>query len=239
MSTRSSLAALAAVLLALALPLEGQSTRIRPAVLGQPLPDISLPSLRGGDIAISGLKGKNVMLVFPRGLAGPDHWCHVCNYQYAELVDLERNRKIREEHDLEILFVLPYAREMVEEWVASFPRQLKEITEWKNPPDPDKLDERGRDRMERVREWFPRDFSYEEKGVPSPFPILIDAERALTGPLGIFTTEWSGSSIEQNIPTILILDKQGFVQFKYMSQNTFDRPSPEYLIRFFRCMMEE
>jgi peroxiredoxin len=73
---------------------------------------------------------------------------------------------------------------------------------------------------------------YEKGKVPTPFPILIDAERTLTEGLGIFTTEWSGSKIDQNIPTILILDKKGIIKFKYMSQNTLDRPSADYLMNF-------
>lgn len=237
MFTKKSIPILLTILLLSFLPLEAQSGRISPAVIGQALPDASLPVLQGGEMTLSGLKGKNVLLVFPRGLAGKDHWCHVCNYQYAELVELDRKEKIREALDLEIVFVLPYSREMVEEWVASFPSQLKEIAAWKNPSDPDTLDEQGRARMQRIRRWFPKDFMYEDNRVPTPFPILIDSDRSLTGPLGIFTTEWSGSEIDQNIPTILLLDKQGLVQFKYMSQNTFDRPSPEYLFRFIRRML--
>jgi peroxiredoxin len=215
----------------------GQTGPAGPAQIGQPLPEFSLPVLQGGEIALSSLRGRRVMLVFPRGLAGEDHWCHVCHYQYAELAELERLKGIRDELDLEILFVLPYSLDKIREWSAAFPRQLEEIEQWKNPPDPGELDERGRARMERIRGLFPRDFHYEEGKVPLPFPILADGERALTGPRGIFTTEWGGSRIEQNVPTILILDREGRVQFKYISQNTFDRPSPEYLVRFIRSMM--
>jgi len=219
--------------------LGAQTPRVRPAIVGQPLPDFSLPVLQGGEIGPSVLKGKNVLLVFPRGLAGKDHWCHVCNYQYAELVELEQKENIRQGNDLEILFVLPYSREMVGEWVEAFPKQFKEIAEWKNPPDADQLDEQGKNRIQRIKKWFPKDYMYEAGRVPTPFPILIDAERSLTGGLGIFTTEWSGSQIDQNIPTIILLDKQGVVQFKYMSQNTFDRPGADYLLRFIRRMLAD
>jgi alkyl hydroperoxide reductase subunit AhpC len=77
---------------------------------------------------------------------------------------------------------------------------------------------------------------YEKGKVPTPFPILIDAERTVTKGLGIFTMEWSGRKIEQNIPTVLILDKNGTVQFKYMSQNTIDRPSAKYLRKFLETL---
>ncbi len=86
--------------------------------------------------------------------------------------------------------------------------------------------------MQIAKRYFPNDYMYEKGKVPTPFPILMDADRTVTGGLGIFTTEWSGSKVGQNIPTILILDKEGTVQFKYMSQNTFDRPSADYLMRF-------
>jgi hypothetical protein len=36
---------------------------------------------------------------------------------------------------------------------------------------------------------------------------------------------------EQNVPTLLIVDPEGIFQFKYISQNTLDRPPPEYLVR--------
>ena len=87
--------------------------QIQPVSLLQPMPDFTLPVYQGGEITLSHLRGKNVLLIFPRGLAGENHWCHVCNYQYAELAELETSQKIREKNDLEILFVLPYSRQMV------------------------------------------------------------------------------------------------------------------------------
>ncbi|MBN2251339.1 MAG: hypothetical protein JW724_04625, partial [Candidatus Altiarchaeota archaeon] len=42
---------------------------VRPALLGQPMPEFSLPSLQGPEVSLAGLKGKNVMIVFPRGYA--------------------------------------------------------------------------------------------------------------------------------------------------------------------------
>ena len=79
-----------------------------------------------------------------------------------------------------------------------------------------------------------------EKGkIPTPFPILVDGERAVSKGLGIFSTDWNGSKIEQNIPTVFILDKNGTVQFKYISQNTFDRPGAEYLLKFIGKLNKE
>jgi peroxiredoxin len=210
--------------------------QIRPVSVLQSMPDFTLPVYQGGEIGLSQLKGKNVLLIFPRGLAGKDHWCHVCNYQYAELAELESDQNIRERYNLEILFVLPYPRERVQDWVDKFPQQMADIENWKNPAEPEKLDERGRSRLEMMKQYFPKSFSFEKGKVPLPFPILIDADAAVSKGLGVFTTEWSGSKIEQNVPTIYIIDTEGILQFKYISQNTFDRPGPEYLQKVMACI---
>ena len=60
-----------------------QQSSLGPVGIEQPMPDFSLPVLQGGTFTLSEYLGRHVMLIFPRGLAGPDHWCHVCNYQYA------------------------------------------------------------------------------------------------------------------------------------------------------------
>lgn len=215
-----------------------QNTAIRPVIVEEAMPDFTLSSYQGGEVKLSSLKGKNILLLFPRGLAGNDHWCHVCNYQYAELVELEEKRQIRKQYDLEILFVLPYGREMVEAWLGAFEEQLTDIKNWRNPPDPANLNAQSKRRMQIAKTYFPKDYMYEKGKVPTPFPILIDGDRTVTGGLGIFTSEWSGSKVGQNIPTILILDKEGTVQFKYMSQNTFDRPGADYLMRFIETMSQ-
>jgi peroxiredoxin len=208
------------------------SAQIRPASVQQAMPDFTLPVYQGGEICLSKLQGKNILLIFPRGLAGEDHWCHVCNYQYAELAEREMKKNIREKNDLEILFVLPYSKEMVQEWVDKFADQMEDIENWKNPPDPGRLDERGKRRMEMIRQYFPNSYKFEKGKIPLPFPILIDADRKVSKGLGVFTTEWGGSKIDQNVPTIYIIDKDGILRFKYISQNTFDRPGPDYLLEF-------
>lgn len=217
-------------------PSLARGEEIKPATVLQPMPDFSLPAYQGGEVSISKLKGKNILLIFPRGLAGKDHWCHVCNYQYAELAELEMQKKIREKYDLEILFVLPYGKALVEDWVAKFSDQLIDIANWKNPPDQDKLDEKGRQRIEMVKKLFPKNFSYEKGEVPLPLPVLIDEGAKVSQRLGLFTTEWNGSKIEQNVPTVYVIDKNGILQMKYISQNTFDRPSPEYILRFMEML---
>ena len=66
-------------------------------------------------------------------------WCRFCHYQYAELVELEKKYQIRKTYNLEILQVLPYTKEEVEDWVKDFQKNLGEIEAWKNPPNPEKL----------------------------------------------------------------------------------------------------
>jgi peroxiredoxin len=214
-----------------------QGSEMRPVTVGQPMPDFTLPMLQGGEFTLGQLKGKNAMLFFPRGLAGEDHWCHICNYQYAELLEIEEKKKIREKYNLEIVYILPYSKEMIAQWIDAFPAQLGDLENWKNPEDPEKLDERGKRRMAFARQAFPKSFLFEKGEVPMPFPILIDGERTVSKGLGMFTEEWGGSKIDQNVPTVFLIDKEGIVQFKYFSQNTFDRPGFDYLLKFLDRMV--
>ena len=216
------------------LPLTGKpgSAQTLPPTPPQEMPDFTLPVFQGGEVTLSQLRGKNVLLIFPRGLASEGSWCHICHYQYAELAALDASDHIREKFGLEILFVLPYGREMVEEWVKKFPAQLEDIERYKNPPDPDKLDDRGRRRLELMQKAFPKNFTSKEEDIALPFPVLIDAERTVSKQLGLFTTEWGGSRVDQNVPAVYVIDKDGILRFKYFSQNTFDRPGFDYLKQF-------
>ncbi|HUU37434.1 MAG TPA: redoxin domain-containing protein [Candidatus Desulfaltia sp.] len=213
----------------LSLPARAQEPEVRPVLLGEEMPDFTLPAFQGGDVTLSKLKGKNVMIVFPRGFAAEGRWCTICNYKYGELLDLEKTEHLLEKYNLEILYVFPYGKDIVKQWVDVLPEQMDKIKTWKNPSEPDKLDEKGRNWTERARKGFPKDISFEKGNVSVPFPLLIDADRKLTKGLGLFTTDWSGSKAEQLIPSYFVLDKQGIVQFKYIGQNTWDRPSWEYM----------
>lgn len=228
---RTILAAAVLCFAAFALPCFAQQTDIRPVSVGQPMPDFTLPVYQGGELKFSGLRGKTVLVVFPRGLASKTGWCHVCNYQYSELVEADRQDRIRQKNNLEILWILPYSREMVGQWIDIFPQQLVDIENGKNPPPDQPQDERATRRREMYRREFPKSYRFEKGKVPTPFPILVDADRTLSRGLGFFTEEWSGSKAEQNIPSILIIDPKGIVQFKYISQNTFDRPHLPYLMK--------
>ncbi|MFC1629202.1 peroxiredoxin family protein [Gemmatimonadota bacterium] len=205
-------------------------------IVGHQMPDFTLSTVQGGEVSISGLKGKRVLLIFPRGRVS-DHWCQICHYQYMELVALERKLRLRERYDLEILFVLPYDEEGVREWAGIFPDQMAVIEGWKNPPDPANMSQGQRGWMETARTFFPETFTFETGEDHLLFPILIDTDGTLSKEFGLFRTEWNGSAVDQNVPTIFILDGAGMVQFKYHSQDTFDRPGPDYLIRVLETLV--
>ncbi len=208
-----------------------QETGSKPVTVGQPMPDFTLPTYQGGNVTLSALKGKNVMIIFPRGYAAEGYWCTICNYKYAELIELERTQEIRKKYNVEILIVLPYGPDVVKAWIDVLPEQLDKIRDRKHPADPAKLDEKGKQTMERYSRLFPLDLSVKKGEVPTPFPILIDADRKLSKSLGLFMTEWGGSKVDQNIPSIYIVDAGGILQFKYLGQNTVDRPEYDYLFK--------
>jgi peroxiredoxin len=222
---------LALLLVILVIGTQAQAPAIKPVTVGSPMPDFTLSTYQGGAVTLSALKGKTVVLIFLRGYAAPGAWCHVCNYQYSELADYDARTQFRDRKNVEILFVMPYAKETIADWIDKYPQQLADLEAWKNPPDPSKLDEAGRKRMERSRKAYPKVFHAAKGQVPTPFPILLDADRTVSKGLGIFATEWSGSKVDQNVPTVFVIDPGGVVQFKYFSQNTLDRPGVDHLVR--------
>jgi peroxiredoxin len=231
LSPSSVLTAIALAAILSSLPALAQEPQVKPALLDQPVPDFTLPAFQGGTVSLSALKGKNVMIVFPRGWAAEGHWCTICNYMYADLIDVEKTDQLRKKFNLEILYVMPYGKDTIRQWIDALPDQLDKIKAWKNPPEADRQDEKVKARMEMARKGFPKDLSAEKGNVPTPFPILMDEERKVTRGLGLFMTEWSGSKVDQLIPTVFVIDKQGVLRFKYISQNTWDRPSWDYMKR--------
>lgn len=220
-------------------PAAVQEQQLRPALLEQPMPDFALPSYQGPEVRISSLKGKNVMLIFPRGYAAPDRWCTICNYKYVELTELERTQQIRKKYNLEIIFVLPYPRDTVKLWLESLPEQMAKVKNWKYPEHLDRLDEKGKQSVERYRRIFPKDFTVSKDNIPVPFPILVDADHQVSSGLGLFTTSWGGSQVEQNMPAVYLIDEQGILRFKYISQNTVDRPEYEYLLKIIEMIRQK
>ncbi|MEN6559398.1 MAG: redoxin domain-containing protein [Acidobacteriota bacterium] len=212
-------------------PAPGVEPRPQPAVVGQPMSDFTLPVYQGGALTLSSLRGKNVLLLFPRGWAAENYWCTICNYRYVELAELEKAQRIREKYNVEILVVFPYPRDVIKAWLEALPGQLEMIRATKNPADPSLLDEKGRARMDRFRQLFPGDYSLEKGAILTPFPILVDGEETLSKRLDLFRTEWGGGKAAQNIPSVYIIDANGVLQFKYIGQNTVDRPSYGYLLK--------
>ncbi len=208
-----------------------QDVEPKPVTVGEPMLDFTLAAYQGGTVTLSALKGKNVMIVFPRGYAAENYWCTICSYKYAELVELERTQQIQKKYNVEVLIVLPYGPDVVNAWVNVLPEQLDKIKERKYPADPAKLDEKGKKTMERYRQLFPLDLSVKKGEIPTPFPILIDADRKLSKALGLFMTEWGGGKVDQNIPSVYIVDAGGTLMFKYIGQSTVDRPEYDYLFK--------
>ncbi|MGB8957398.1 MAG: redoxin domain-containing protein [Candidatus Aminicenantales bacterium] len=214
-----------------AAPARNPEPRPQPAVVGQPMADFTLPVYQGGSLTLSSLRGQNVLILFPRGYAAENYWCTICNYRYVELAELEKAQKIQEKYNVKILVVFPYGRDVVKAWLEALPGQLETIRTNKNPADPSKLDEKGKARMERSRQLYPKDFSLEKGAILDPFPILVDGERTLSKKLDLFRTEWGGGKVDQNIPSVYIVDANGILQFKYIGQNTVDRPGYDYLLK--------
>lgn len=215
--------------------LHAQGNMTGPVTVGQQMPDFTLPIYQGGDMTLSKLKGKMVLLIFPRGKFKPDEWCHFGIYKYVELCELEKEMKLKEEFNLEIFYVISYSREMIDDWFIKFPKHLSDIERWKNPANADNLTGRRKAFMERVRRSFPRKLDYQTSDIPKPIPILIDADAAVAKGLGLHKPGWDRGEGPQNIPTVFIIDKSGKLQFKYHSQNTWDRPGYNYLLKVFPC----
>ncbi len=207
-----------------------KKTEIKPARVGQPMPDFTLPAYQGGEVSLSGYKGKNILLIFPRGLSGKKRFCAIDNYRYAELMEIENAKKIREKYNVEILYVFPYSRKIVQAWVEKNPQQLEDIEKWKTPPASKKLTEGRKKSIERNRKLFPKTFKLKKGEVPTPFPILIDEAREVSRGLGIFTKEWGGSKADQNISSFFIVDKKGDLRFKHIAKDPFDLPDFDKLI---------
>jgi peroxiredoxin len=206
-----------------------------PAILEGTFPDFKLLSNEGKLVSLADFKGKKVLLIFPRGKVTDTHWCNICHYQYAELAKLEVSQKIKDKYKIEILFVLPYPKDTVDKWIKDMPESLKAVEKWKNPDNPN--DEGQKKWAETIKKTCPESFSYKDDKYPFPFPILVDGDHAFSSKLGIYREEWDGYKTSQNVPTIFILDAQGTVKFKFMAQNTFDRPHAEYLLEFVKKMM--
>lgn len=206
-----------------------------PAILGEKFPDFKMLSHEGKQVWFSDLKGKKVILIFPRGKVTDIYWCGLCHYQYSEMVKLDIDKNIRKKNNIEIYFVLPYPKDSVDKWIVDLPGSMAYIEKKKNPENPN--DEKQKKSAEAFTKACPVTITYKDGKFPTTIPVLIDSNHSFSSKLGIYRDEWDGTKTGQNIPSIFILDEQGVVKFKYMSQNTFDRPHAEYLLEFVKKMM--
>jgi peroxiredoxin len=207
---------------------------VHPAVLGEEMPAFTLPSLQGGEVSLAGLRGKNLVLVFPRVQYGEGKWCTICNYGYAELAELEAAEGVRRAANAEILFVVPFGREIAQRWIDATPGELAKIRDWKNP---EQKDDKSLAFAAKVRRHLPLDLDPAKGARGLPFPILLDADRSLTSGLDLFRTEWAGAKAEQLVPAVFVLDRTGIVRYKHVAQaSTWDRPTGREIVDVLRAV---
>ncbi len=203
--------------------------------VGNPMPDFNLSIFGGGEFSLSKYSGKNVLLMFPRGWIG-NTWCPYCPYQYLELEQLEKTDKIEKKNNLKIAFVLPYSSDKIKDWIEKFPEALQTVEAIKNQEPAPVLGSVQSDYMMWARNHFPIKFDVKKDDQHTTIPVLVDENRTLSRQLKIFTGFWDGITSEQNMATVLIIDKKGILRFKYISQMTEDRPTVEFLLNFIKEM---
>lgn len=200
-----------------------------PVYLEEKMPDFTLPIYNGDKFTVSQNKGKKTMLIFLRGWIG-QIWCPLCQYQYLELAELEKINKWRDKYNLDIYFVLPYSKERIDNWFTSFKRSTDIINGWRNLTAAPLF-------SDFVNKYYPIKFELKEnQEIPVTFPILIDEDKTVSKRFKLFTTFWDGVTADQNVSSIFVLDEEGVVQFKYVSQQTQDRPTYNYLMKFIKNM---
>jgi len=224
-------------LLMLSGQLAAQAAVIKKAYLEQPMSDFELAALDGKTVKLSALKGRNVMLVFPRVFYAVDGDCSICGYQYAELADQYQAGKWKERFNLDVLYVFPFSAEVIRSWIVRIPTMLEAVEGWKYPKAEDLKNEATKRWMDLARQAYPKKYSFAPTAVPMPFAVIVDEKRELSKGLDLFREEWGGGKGDQNIPAIFIIDRDGVVQFKFIGQHTVDRPSAVYLEKMMKALL--
>ena len=207
------------------------------AIIGEPLKNFNLPVFGGGDFQLSNEIGKNILLVFPRGYYDKDVWCDICAYEYLDLVDEFYNKKLAEKYNLDLVFILPYADSTIAKWLMDMPEVYESLEAGKHNPDT-LTNERAMTWVHFAIKHYPKTFTIKKGETPQPFKILADEKHDLSERLEIFRTEWWGTTVDQNIPTFILLDTNGRVVFKYISQHTIDRPTTDYLQKIMDALIQ-
>lgn len=205
------------------------------ATAGEPMPDFSLPVYGGGHFTLSDYKGKNVMLIFPRGWTG-QQWCAYCYYQYMEMEQLERTARIMARNDLQIAFVMPYSSDRIRDWQEKFPDAQQVVAGIKNPTPAPAEGTIQAEYAAWARQKFPLTFEVSKDSPHDLIPVLVDENHYLSRQLKLSTNFWDNVTADQNIASVFIIDKKGILRFKYIGQMTEDRPSTGYLLDYIRTM---
>lgn len=207
-----------------------QNEGVSIGIVGDKFTDFTLGTYQGDQISTSKLRGKNILLISSRGKSSDKYWCGICSYQYAEFTDLELTQNIREKYNMEIMFLLPYNKDTLVSWEKSIPVGLAYLENIKNPANPEELSEEQRNYMNFARKHYPKTILYDDNLVPLPLPVLVDEKQEVSEGLDLMRKEWGGTRVLQNVPAVYIIDKEGILRFKYISQSTFDRPTTEYIL---------
>jgi peroxiredoxin len=217
------------ILIFQSLIISAQNRPLDLAIIGEPLKEFTLPIYLGGEFRLSEEKGKNILIVFPRGYYDKDVWCDICAYEYLDLVDEFHNKKIAEKYNLEIIIVLPYDTSTIRRWLYDIPEVYESIEAGKHLADT-LTNEKSMTWVHFANKHYPKTFIIKKGETPQPFKILSDEKHQLSERLQIFRNEWWGTTVEQNLPTFILLDTNSTVVFKYISQHTIDRPTIGYLM---------
>ena len=226
------------IIICLSINIVPQKRPLDLAVIGEPLKDFNLSVYKSGEFQLSDEKGKNVLLVFPRGYYDKDVWCDICAYDYLDLVDEFYNKELEKKYNLDVIFILPYDENTIEKWLIDIPEVYESLEEGKHNPDT-LTNERAMTWVHFANKHYPKTFTIKKGETPQPFKILTDEKHELSERLEIFKTEWWGTKVDQNMPTYILLDIDGKVVFKYISQHTIDRPTSGYLMTIMDAMIRK
>jgi len=224
------------LLILLSVNISPQKKPLDLAILGEPLKDFSLPAFNGSEFILSDEKGKNILLVFPRGYYDKDFWCDICAYEYFDLVDEFYNQRLAEKYNLDLVFILPYDTSTIRKWLDDLPEVYAGLEAGKYLADT-LTNEKAMTWVHFANKHYPKTFTIKKGETPQPFKMLSDEKHELSERLDIFRTEWWGTKVEQNLPTFILLDTEGTVIFKYISQHTIDRPTSFYLQRILDALI--
>jgi peroxiredoxin len=219
------------------LSVQSQNNKVKTGIVGNKISDFKLSTYQGSEFSMQDMKGKNVLLISSRGKYADNGWCTICYYQYAEFADMELRDNIRKKYNIEIVFLLPYDKDTLVKWEKMFPIEIANIEKWKNPEKPDSLTAKQKEWMEFSRANYPKKFDFTGQKVPLPLPILVDDKQEVSKGLDLFRTEVGKSKTAQNIPAVYLIDKKGIIRFKYISQNTTDRPTSAYIIEMIEKLL--